>query len=214
VVRDIDRKVAGSERLKDVFSEPLALAQRILSQGRQDKDKLYSIHAPEVECISKGKAHKKYEFGCKVSVAATSKECFILGMKAYHGNPYDGHTLRDAVMQTERIAGLKAQDIYVDRGYRGHNYKGQAVVHVAGRGTRKLKASMRKWLKRRSAIEAVIGHAKTDGRLGRNFLRGRDGDNINAILSGCGYNMRKLLKVLLFCLFFYRQRSLLVVQTV
>jgi len=214
VVRDIDRKVAGSERLNGVFSEPLALAQRILSQRRQDKDKLYSIHAPEVECISKGKAHKKYEFGCKVSVAATSKECFIVGMKAYHGNPYDGHTLNDAVMQTEHIAGLKTQDIYVDRGYRGHNYKGQAVVHVAERGTRKLKVSMRKWLRRRSAIEAVIGHAKTDGRLGRNFLSGREGDNINAMLSGCGYNMRKLLKVLLFCLFFYRQRSLLVVQNI
>ena len=179
VVRDIDRKAAGSERLKDVFSEPLALAQRILSQRRQDKDKLYSIHAPEVECISKGKAHKKYEFGCKVSVAATSRECFIVGMKAYHGNPYDGHTLNDAVLQTERIAGLKAKEIYVDRGYRGHNYKGQAVVHVAGRGTRKLRASIRKWIKRRSAIEAVIGHAKTDGRLGRNFLKGKEGDNIN-----------------------------------
>lgn len=212
VVRDIDRKVAGSDRLEDIFSEPLALAHRILSQRRQDKNKLYSIHAPEVECISKGKAHKKYEFGCKVSVAATSKECFIVGMKACHGNPYDGHTLMEAVMQTERIAGIKTRDIYVDRGYRGHDYKGSAVVHVAGRGTRKLKASMRRWMKRRSAIEPVIGHAKTDGRLGRNFLKGREGDNINAILSGCGYNMRKLLKVLLFCLFFCRQRSILLVQ--
>ena len=88
-------------KMKGVFSEPLALAQRILSQRRQDKDKIYSIHVPEVECISKGKAHKKYEFGCKVSVAATSRECFIVGMKAYHGNPYDGHTLNDAVLQTE-----------------------------------------------------------------------------------------------------------------
>jgi len=118
------------------------------------------------------------------------------------------------VLQAEQITGIRTQDIYVDRGYRGHNYKGQAVVHVAGRGTRKLKVSMRKWLKRRFAIEAVIGHAKTDGRLGRNFLRGREGDNTNAIPSGCGYNMRKLLKVLLFCLFFYRQRSLLASQKV
>ncbi len=208
VVRDIDRKVAGSERLNGVFSEPLALAQRILSQRRQDKDKLYSIHAPEVECISKGKAHKKYEFGCKVSVAATSKECFIVGMKAYHGNPYDGHTLEESITQTERISGFKANDIYVDRGYRGHNYTGQAIVYIAGRGTKKLKASVRKWIRRRSAIEAVIGHAKTNGRLGRNYLHGREGDNINAILSGCGYNMRKLLTVLLFCLFSWRQRLL------
>ncbi len=212
VVRDIERKVAGSGEPQSVFSEPLTLARRILNQRRQDKNKVYSINAPEVECISKGKAHKKYEFGCKVSVTATSKECFILGMKAYHGNPYDGHTLEETIAQTERISGFKANDIYVDRGYRGHNYTGEALVHIAGRGTKKLKASVRKWIQRRSAIEAVIGHAKTDGRLGRNYLHGRDGDGINAILSGCGYNMRKLLKVLLFCLFFYRQRSLLAVQ--
>ncbi len=118
VVRDIDRKVAGSERLKGVFSEPLALAQRIFSQRRQDKDKVYSIHALEVESISNGKEHKKYEFGCKVSVAATSRECFIVGIKAHHGNPYDGHTLNDALLQAEHITGLKAMEIYVDRGYR------------------------------------------------------------------------------------------------
>ncbi len=212
VVRDIERKVAGSVELQSVFSEPLSLARRILSQSRHDKNKLYSIHAPEVECIAKGKAHKKYEFGCKVSVVATSKECFIMGMKAYHGNPYDGHTLDDAVLQAESITGFKAKEIYADRGYRGHNYKGEAEVRIAGRGKKRLKASVRKWLKRRSAIEAVIGHAKTDGRLGRNYLHGIDGDKINAILSGCGYNMRKLLKALLFCIFFYRQRSLLAVK--
>ncbi len=207
VVRDIERKTAGDEALSNIFSEPLSLAQRVLNQRRQDKNKLYSLHAPEVECIAKGKAHKKYEFGCKVSIAATSRECFVVGMKAHHGNPYDGHTLKDAVLQAESITDLKAKEIYVDRGYKGHNYKGDALVHIAGRGKRRLKASIRKWLKRRSAIEAVIGHAKTDGRLGRNFLMGREGDNINAILSGCGYNIRKLLKVLLFCLFFWRERS-------
>lgn len=208
VVRDIERKTAGNKELSDIFSEPLSLAQRILNQRRQDKNKIYSLHAHEVECISKGKAHKKYEFGCKVSVAVTSRECFIVGMKAYHGNPYDGHTLKESVLQVERVTGLPAKEIYVDRGYRGHNYKGSAEVHVAGRGMKRLKFSVMKWLKRRSAIEAVIGHAKTDGRLGRNYLIGKEGDRINAILSGCGYNIRKLLKVLLFCLFFCRQRSL------
>lgn len=208
VVRDIERKIEGSEELVRVFSEPLALAQRILNQKRQDKNKLYSLHAQEVECISKGKAHKKYEFGCKVSVVATSKECFIVGIKAYHGNPYDGHTLEDAVVQAERVSGLKARDIYVDRGYRGHTYTGEAKVHVAGRGIKKLKASLRKWIRRRSAIEAVIGHAKTEGRLGRNYLLGKEGDKINAILAGCGYNMRKLLRALLFFFCFLRQRPL------
>ncbi len=208
VVRDIERKIEGNEEFVGVFSDSLTLARRLLSQKRQDKNKVYSIHAPEVECISKGKAHKKYEFGCKVSVVATSKECFIVGMKAHHGNPYDGHTLKDAVAQAERVSGLKARDIYVDRGYRGHNYTGEAEVHVARRGVKKLRASLRKWLRRRSAIEAVIGHAKAEGRLGRNYLLGEEGDKINAILSGCGYNIRKLLRVLLFCLFFIRQRSL------
>lgn len=120
--------------------------------------------------------------------------------------PYDGHTLRDAVMQAERITGHKAKEIYVDRGYRGHNYEGVAVVHVARRG-RKKKASQRKWLSKRSAIVAVIGYCKTDGRLGRDFLKGRVGDTINAILSGCGYNMRKLLMLLLFYLFLLRNRN-------
>ncbi len=212
VVRDIERKIDGDEELSGIFSAPLFLAHGILNQKRKSKNKVYSIHAPEVECISKGKLHKKYEFGCKVSVTATSKECFIMGMKAYHGNPYDGHTLDDAILQAESITGLKAKEVYVDRGYRGHNYKGEAEVRMAGRGRKRLKASVKKWLKRRSAIEAVIGHAKTDGRLGRNYLHGIDGDKINAILSGCGYNMRKLLKALLFYLFFYRQRSLLTVK--
>src|SRR3990167_2786259 len=102
-------------------------------------------------------------------------------MKAYHGNPYDVHTLKESVLQVERVTGLKAKEIYVDRGYRGYNYEGPAEVHVAGRGRKRLKASVRKWLKRRSAIEAVIGHAKTDGRLGRNYLIGKEGDKINAI---------------------------------
>ncbi len=190
VVRDIERKVSGDKRLQVAFSESLVLARRIMSQRRQDRDKVYSIHATEVECISKGKAHKKYEFGCKVGVVATSKESFIVGMKAYHGNPYDGHTLKESVLQVERITGFDTKEIYVDRGYRGHNYEGQAEVRVAGRGRKRLKASIRKWLKRRSAIEAIIGHAKTDGRLGRNYLTGKAGDNITAILSGSGYKIR------------------------
>ena len=97
-------------------------------------------------------------------------------------------------------------------GIEGTIYKGEAEVRIAGTGRKRLKASVRRWLKRRSAIEAVIGHAKTDGRLGRNYLLGREGDKINAILSGCGYNIRKLLKGLLFYIFFYRQRSLLTVK--
>jgi IS5 family transposase len=129
--------------------------------------------------------HREYEFGHKVSVVATSKECFIIGMKAYHGNPFDRHTLDDVILQTESITGFKAKEIYVDRGYRWHNYKGKAEVRIAGIERKRLKVSARKWLKLRSVIEAVIEHANTDGRLGRDYIHGREGDNINAIISGC-----------------------------
>lgn len=207
VTRDIGRKTSGREMDAKVFAPMLAMAERLFKQKRDDKDKLYSLHAPEVECIAKGKAHKKYEFGCKVSVATTSKDNFILGVQAFHGNPYDGHTLKSAVSQAERLAEFEAKELFVDLGYRGHDYEGSAMVHVVKRGISKVKGSLRKWLKRRSAIEPVIGHMKNDGRLGRNYLRGVEGDKINAILCGAGHNIRKLLAWLLFFLFGWRIKN-------
>jgi transposase, IS5 family len=166
VTRDIKRKIEGSPNLQEHFAPLLETAHRLLSQQRKDKNKLYSLHAQEVECIAKGKAHKKYEFGCKVSVATTSEDNFIVGSQALHGNPYDGHTLNGAVEQAERLGDFEAKEIYIDRGYRGHDYEGPAKVHLARTGMRKVKPTLRRWLKRRLAIEPVIGHMKTDGRLG------------------------------------------------
>jgi len=201
VTRDIGRKILGREELGKPFASLLEMAKRLYSQKRDDKNKLYSLHAPEVECIAKGKAHKKYEFGCKVSVATTSKDNFIVGIQAFHSNPYDGHTLKETVSQAERLGEFEAKELFVDRGYRGHDYEGKALVHVARQGISKIKGSLRKWLKRRSAIEPVIGHMKNDGRLGRNYLLGVEGDKINALLCGAGHNMRKLIAWLLFFLF-------------
>lgn len=201
VTRDIERKILGDIELKKHFSKDLEMASRLLLQKRNDKSKLYSLHAPEVECISKGKAHKKYEFGCKVGVVTTSKDNFVIGATAFHGNPYDGHTLKESISQAEKLGKFTAKEIYVDRGYRKHNYEGSAVVHMARSGMKKLKRSLRKWLKRRSAIEPVIGHMKNDGRLGRNYLLGKEGDKMNAILCGAGHNMRKLLAAFLLFLF-------------
>jgi len=123
---------------------------------------------------------------------------------AFHGNPYDGHTLKRCVEQAERLGKFKSKEIYVDMGYRKHDYDGDAVVHVARRGLKKVKRSLRKWLKRRSAIEPVIGHMKNDGRLGRNYLLGEEGDRMNAVLCGAGHNMRKLLRAFLCFLFGWR----------
>jgi IS5 family transposase len=199
VTRDVERKISMVPQLKEEFSELIDMSKRLLAQKQDSKNKLYSLHAPEVNCISKGKAHKKYEFGCKVGLVSAAKNAFIVGAVAFEGNPYDGHTLRDCLYQTMRLLGKKRlDDVYVDDGCKGHGCCDIADVHVVRRGWRKLPASIRRWYRRRSAIEPVIGHCKADNRLDRNYLKGVEGDRANAILSACGFNIRKLLRKILF----------------
>lgn len=194
VVRDIERQLMSqSECIKAAFADALAMATRLLDQKRNSKNKLYSIHAPETECISKGKAHKRYEFGVKASFATTNDTGYVVGARSYPGNPYDGHTLEDQLQQVEIITGLKPTHCYVDRGYRGH---GITDIDVKISGQRRLSKRQKKALRRRSAIEPEIGHMKTDGLLGRCFLKGVEGDAMNTILAGCGLNLRKLLRYL------------------
>jgi IS5 family transposase len=178
-----------------------------LSQQRKDKKKLYSLHAPEVECIGKGKAHKKYEFGVKVSVASTNKDNFVVGIQAEPGNPYDGHTLSRAIEQVQRVTGRAVERCFVDRGYRNHGIT-EHQVYISGR-RRGLTPQMKKELKRRSAVEPVIGHMKTDGKLGRNYLLGKLGDAINALLCGAGHNIRIILRKLRERLFLFWAELLL-----
>lgn len=199
VTRDIERKLQPSQNAE--LEKLLGLSHRLLLQKRHDKNKLYSIHAPEVVCISKGKSHKRYEFGCKVGVVTTMRSPLVLGIQAFEGNPFDGHTLNSSIEQAERLGSFKAEEVYVDRGYRGHDYRGEAMVHIVRSGWRKLPRSLRRWLKRRSVVEAVIGHSKNECRLGRNYLLGVEGDRINAILCGCGYNIRRLLRFFIFWLY-------------
>jgi IS5 family transposase len=164
VIRDIERKQPIPD---DKPASLLHIATRVHQRTRNEKNKIYRVHAPGVECISKGKVHKRYEFGCEVSVAATSR-----GGVAAHGNPYDGHTLADTLDQVNRIAKEPLQ-VFVDRGYRGHDYTGNAKVHVdkprRGRTARRLW----RWMKRRAAIEPAIGHLKREHRMDRNRLCGQ-----------------------------------------
>lgn len=205
VVRDIGRKAGKIQG--QIADEPLrelvALAERLLEQTRTSKNKIYSVHAPEVECLAKGKAHKRYEFGCKVSVATTSQSNWIVGAHALHGNPYDGHTLRAAIVQVERFTSHSPQDVMVDQGYRGHDYAGSALVHVVRSIPRQATRAMRRMLKRRAAIEPTIGHLKRGNRMDRNYLTGREGDRINALLAAAGYNLRKLLRWVVFAPIFW-----------
>jgi len=200
VIRDIERKAAASGiELDEQFTQYLERARRIHQQQRADKHKLYSKQAPEVECIAKGKEHKKYEFGCKVSVVTTSKRGWVVGIAALHGNPYDGHTLKGAHAQVTRLTGVTPAEMFVDKGYRGTQHHPENVaVYISGR---KLSGTLKRLLRRRSAIEPVIGHLKQDHRMKRNYLQGKAGDEINALLVGCGFNLRKLTRVFFWLIF-------------
>jgi len=198
LIRDIRRKIDGDGALEEIFAVPIGRASQIRGQKQRQRGwKLYSWHAPETECIGKGKAHKPYEFGVKVSLTTTNKRCkggqFILHAKALPGNPYDGHTLKDVIEETEALTGREIERAYVDKGYRGHDAPKPYRVFKSGQ-KRGVHGQIKKELRRRSAIEPVIGHCKTDGHLGRNFLKGRLGDQINALMSAVGYNMRLILK--------------------
>jgi IS5 family transposase len=190
VVREIERQVTEpSEKLAKL----LATAHRIHAQQRHDKNKVYSVHEPEVECIAKGKAGKPYEFGNKVSVAVTSRGGWLVGAKSFTGNPYDGHTLAEQMKQVRSMIGDRVGEAHVDMGYRGHDYEGQATVHVDKRSRGRTARPLWRWMKRRAAIEPSIGHLKNEHRLERNRLRGTCGDAINAVLAAAAMNFHKLL---------------------
>jgi transposase, IS5 family len=192
VYRDVVRQVADDVELSIRFAPLLDLTERLLGQERTSKNKLYSLHAPEVVCIAKGKAHRPYEFGSKVAVAVTNREGFVLASKALEGNPYDGHTLGTTMDQVVVLSGVEPDRIYVDQGYRGHDYVHKERVFIAHQ-RRGLTPTIKRELRRQSAIEPMIGHMKADGRLGRNHLLGTAGDAMNALLVAAGHNLRLIL---------------------
>ena len=203
LIRDIERKVVNkSQFLKDALSK----ASRIFHQKPQDKEKLLSWHAPEVECISKGKPHKPYEFGCKVSVITTLNRSkaghFVLQADALHNNPYDGHTLKQALENYTNMTGIQPRRVFVDKGYRGHDKSLKPFTFHSG--MRKLSSLIKRELRRRPVIEPLIGHLKNDGLMKRNYLKGFVGDKINALFSAIGHNFRLLLT---WCRDFFAQLS-------
>jgi transposase, IS5 family len=208
VIRDIGRKVKGNADLEAAFASQLMLARRVHAQNKNLRRvkgapegadlRVFSLHAPEVECIGKGKPHKPYEFGVKVSVATTLTHSkggqFIVHAKALPGKPYDGHTLGTIIPEIEKQLGVTLQRIIADAGYRGHNAPSpyRFKVYTAGQ-KRGMTEHIRRQMRRRAAIEPVIGHAKSEHRMGRNYLAGRAGDAINAVLAAVGYNFRRIL---------------------
>src|SRR6516225_6168218 len=199
VIRDIERRIVGNEELREVFVRSLFLARRVLEQERRQRGrKVYSLHAPEVECIGKGKAHRPYEFGVKVSVATTLAPArggqFVTHVKALPGNPYDGHTLATVIPEMEALIGNAIDRILADKGYRGHNAPPDYRFRVFTSGQkRRMTPKIKRELRRRSAVEPVIGHLKSEHRMGRNYLRHRQGDAANAVLAAVGYNFRRII---------------------
>jgi len=197
LIRDIRRKIAGRQDIEAVFEAPLSRASQIRSQQQRQRGwKLYSFHAPEVECIGKGKASAPYEFGVKASVVTTNTRApggqFVLHARSLPGNPYDGHTLRDVIEDTQKLTGCEIERAYVDKGYRGHDAQNPRRVFISGQ-KRGVFGVIKRELRRRSAIEPVIGHMKAEGHLGRCYLKGRDGDAANVVLTAVGYNFRRIL---------------------
>lgn len=208
-VRDIERQIAGDEQLDAIFKWSLYQAKTVIAQRqRQRGRKIYSLHADEVECIGKGKAHKPYEFGVKVSVATTLNRSkggqFALHATALPGNPYDGHTLATVIPDMEKMIGNELSRILADAGYRGHNAPESHKLRVFTSGQkRRLTPAIKRQMRRRSAVEPVIGHLKSEHRMDRNYLAGEQGDAVNAVLAAAGYNFSLLLRWFrqLLCLF-------------
>ncbi|SAL06747.1 hypothetical protein AWB78_08226 [Caballeronia calidae] len=203
VLREVKRKLAtaSSESPGTLvhLNTLLERAERIRTQQPKDKDKLYALHAPEVECIAKGKARKPYEFGVKASIAVTHQSGLMVGARTFPGNPYDGHILSAQLEQTRILledAGKIPKLVVVDLGFRGVDHD-NPEVQIIHRGKHKsLTKQQRRWLKRRQAVEPAIGHLKSDHRMDRCWLQGQLGDALHTVLCAAGYNLRWLLRAM------------------
>ena len=192
LVRDLERKLTTSSLQK--WGTDLSLFKQVLQQKRSDSNKIYSLHEPDVKCFSKGKEHKKYEFGSKVSILVTQKTGVIVGALNFKDNLYDSNTLAQALEQHKRLTGLEAKQIFADRGYKGHKQIGNTTINIP-KTNPKITLTQRIKHKRRAAIEPVIGHLKHDYRMIRNFLKGNFGDAINVMLAAAAMNFKRMMNL-------------------
>lgn len=192
LVRELKRKL--SVRLLHTYSMDLELFSKVLLQKRSDSNKIYSLHEPHVKCYTKGKEHKKYEFGSKVSILVTQKTGVIVGALNFNDTLHDSKTLPAALDQYERLTGRQAKNIFLDRGYRGPKTINQTNLHTPKTNPSITQATRKKY-KRRAAIEPVIGHLKYDYRMIRNYLKGAIGDEINVMLSAAAMNFKRFMNL-------------------
>lgn len=190
LVRELDRKLPDG-----AYTQDLELFKKVLSQTRCSQNKIYSLHEPDVYCIAKGKAAKKYEYGCKGSIALTQHTGIIVGAMTFAKNTYDGHTLEPALKQVAQLTGKYPKTATADRGYKGKNLiETTHIIRPSNplkKDTDYQKRKKKKHCKRRAAIEPIIGHLKADHRVARNFLKGTLGDEINFMMAAAAFNFKK-----------------------
>ena len=189
----------GSPKAQSDLAMWLECAERIRTQQRTSKNKLYALHAPEVECISKGKARNPYEFGVKVSLVVTHKQGLMVGARSFPGNPYDGHVLSAQLEQTSNLMqdlGRSPKQVIVDLGYRGVDVDNPGVQIIHRGKYKSLTDHEKRLLQRRQAIEPLIGHTKSEHRIDRCWLQGAMGDALHALSCAAGYNIRWLLRAI------------------
>jgi IS5 family transposase len=197
LVRELERKL--SEHTLAFYRTKLDLFNQVLGQTKDSKNKVYSLHEPHVQCISKGKEHKKYEFGSKVSILVTQNTGVIVGALNFEKNPYDGHTLAPALGQYKKLRGKMPRSVTADKGYRGTNKIETTQIHIpkppSKHATKYEKQKAKKRFGRRAAVEPVISHLKQDYRLSRNYYKGINGDNINVMLAAAAMNFKRMINI-------------------
>ena len=192
MAREIERKLTSNNL--QYYANDLALYHKILSQKKGDSNKTYSLHEPHVKCYTKGKQHKRFEFGSKVSILVTQKRGVIVGALNFNSTEHDSKTLPLALEQHKRLTNTQAENIYLDRGYRGPKLVNGVNIHTP-KPNKNITKTKRNKHKRRAAIEPVIGHLKSDYRLNRNFLKGIIGDEINVLLSAAAMNFKRVMNL-------------------
>jgi len=199
LLRELERKLTMSILLD--YQDEIDFYKRVLAQLRSDKNKIYSLHKPFTACIAKGKAHKQYEFGNKVGIITTSKSLIITAVKSFLGNPHDSKTIEPLLDQMKSNFKHTPSEIIYDRGGKGQSQIGNTKISTPDyrplkRDSVYQKRVKRKKFRRRAAIEPVIGHLKTDFRMGQNYLSGQKSSQINALLAATGWNLKKMMNKL------------------
>jgi len=227
LMRELERKMPTAlvEEQKGNFE----LYAKVISQKPKDKNKIYSLHEPDIYCIGKGKDHKPYEYGRKASIVSTVKSQVIVGVESHDTHEHDSNTLKAALQRAHKFRDKEIELAVVDRGYRGSKKKVDTEVLLPSpplkRDTDYLRQKKRILCRKRAAIEPIIGHLKQDYRLCRNWLKGTQGDAINLMMAACAWNLRKWMIAFLclknnrlYCVVFtlknenYKQASIFVIK--